>query len=99
MRRLNDILLQRGMLLERIATQRYFIAAEIRPVRTALDRVDLIRAQIRMAVEHVKRSPLLAGVAVATLVALNFRRTFRLARRGFVIWKTWQTLRQRIMFF
>ena len=99
MRRLSDIHMQRGMLLERIATQRYFVAAEIRPVQTTLDRVDEARVCFRTGIERVKRHPLLVGISVAVLATLNFRRALRLAQRSFFVWRTWRTLQQRFMFF
>ena len=95
MRRLNDIQLQRGMLLERTTTQRYFLSAETQPVQAALNRIDVARTYINTGIRYVKRYPLLAGLAVATLTILNGRRVFRLARRSFFVWETWRTLRQR----
>ena len=94
-RRLNDVLLERGRLLERITTQRYVLINEVQPVHAALDKVDHVRAQVRAGVAYVKRYPAVAGVAVALLAALNFRRAFRLARRGFMAWRTWRMLRER----
>ena len=95
MRRLNDIQLQRGMLLERITTQRYFLSAEMQPLKVALNRIDVARTYINMGISYVKRYPLLAGLAVATLTILKGSRVFRLARRRFFSWETWRTLRQR----
>ena len=93
----NEILLQRGRLLERVTTQRYILMAQVQPVRKALDRTDLVLAQIRAAVAYVKRYPVVAGVATAAIFVLNFRRVFRIARRGFVFWRTWRMIRERIM--
>lgn len=99
MRRLSDIQFQRGMLLERITTQRYFLAAEIQPVHAALNRIDSVRARIHAGIDYIKRYRLFVGLTVTALTVLNVRRAFRLARRGFFVWKTWQTLRQRFLYF
>lgn len=95
MRRLNELHLERGRLLERITTQRYVLINEVQPVRVALDKVDYARAQVRAGVAYVRRYPVVAGLAAAVLAVLNFRRTVRLARRGFVAWRTWRMLRER----
>ena len=97
MRRLSDIHVQRGRLLERITTQRYFLAAEIQPVHVALDKVDAVRARVRLGVDYVKRNPVIAGVAFAVLATMNFRRTVRLAQRGFLLWRTWLAVRQKLL--
>ncbi len=97
MRRLNEIHLQRGRLLERITTQRYFLTAEMRPVHAALNKVDAVRVGAQRGLEYVKRHPVFALIAVGVLVSLNFRRTLRLAQRGFVLWRTWRALRQQFM--
>lgn len=98
MRRLNELHLQRGRLLERITTQRYVLIAEVQPVRSALDRTDRVLAHLRAGVDYVKRYPAVAGVAVAVLMAFNVRRVFRMARRGFVVWRTWRLLREKLAF-
>ena len=98
MQRLNELHLQRGRLLERITTQRYVLITEVQPVRAALDKTDRVLAHVRAGVDYVKRYPAVAGLAVAVLFAFNFRRVFRLARRGFVVWRTWRMLRERLAF-
>lgn len=98
MQRLNELHLQRGRLLERITTQRYVLMAEVQPVRAALDRTDRVLAQLRAGVDYVKRYPAVAGLAVAMLMVFNVRRTLRLARRGFVVWRTWRLLREKLAF-
>ena len=50
-RRLNDVLLERGRLLERITTQRYVLINEVQPVHATLDKVDHFRAQVQLGVE------------------------------------------------
>ena len=97
MRRLNEIHLERGRLLERITTQRYFLAAEIQPVHAALIKLDIVRVRARQGLDYIKQHPLFALAAVAVLATLNIRRTLRLAQRGFFFWRTWRALRQQFM--
>ena len=99
MRSLNEILVQRGRLLERVTTQRYFLMAQVQPVRKALDRTDRALAQVQAGVAYIKRYPAVAGVALAVMCAFNVRRVFRLARRGFIVWRTWRMLRERVAAF
>ncbi len=95
MRRLNEVHLERGRLLERITTQRYVLINEVQPVRAALDKVDHVRAQVEVGVGYVKRYPAVAGLAAVVLAVMNFRRTVRLVQRGFVAWRMWRMLRER----
>lgn len=95
--RLNELHLERGRLLERITTQRYVLMNEVQPVRVALERVDSVVDMVRAGVDTVKRYPAVAGVAAAVLCIFNFRRVFRVARRGFMVWRTWKTVRERLM--
>ena len=97
MRDLNEILVQRGRLLERVTTQRYFLIAQVQPVRRAAERTDRILAQVRTGIDYVKRYPAVVGVAVATMCVLNLRRVFRIARRGFSVGKTWRMVRERLV--
>lgn len=97
MRRLNDLHLERGRLLERITTQRYVLINEVQPVRAALDKVDFVRAQVQAGVDYIKRYPAVAGLAMALVAILNVRRAFRWGRRGFFVWKTWRSVRERLM--
>ncbi|WP_319242276.1 YqjK family protein [uncultured Propionivibrio sp.] len=97
MQRLNELHLERGKLLERITTQRYVLINEVQPIRATLDRADHVIAAARSGIETVKRYPALAGVAAALVCILNARRAFRLARRGFFLWRTWRSLRERLL--
>ncbi len=95
-RKLEEVLLQRGRLQERITTQRYFLRREIIPVRDALANVDRGIARIRAVGQYLKRHPALVAVGVATLLVVRARRVFRWAKRGFFVWQSWRTIRQRL---
>ena len=94
MPRLNELRLQRGRLLEHITTQRYILIAEVQPVRGTLQRTDKLLATLRRATTYVQQHPLEVGLATAVLFAFNIRRTLRLLRRGFFLWRSWQMLRK-----
>lgn len=80
---------RRGMLQARIADQRREMARHMAPIETLLARGD----QARAGVDWLKQHPKVVGGAVAALFVLRPRRTWRLARRGIVLWQGWKTLR------
>ena len=96
MRSLNDIHLDRGRLLERVTTQRYILIAEVQPVRRSCERADSILDHVRAGVDYIKRYPAVAGVMVAVIMTFNIRRVWRIARRGFVVWRAWRTVWERL---
>jgi hypothetical protein len=98
MKTLTEVYVQRGRLLERIALQRAVLSQELEPVQQALAKADLVVAGVNAGVGYVKRHPALAALGVAVLFVLQGRRVLRLARRGFFLWKAWQSLRERILF-
>lgn len=95
MNRLTQLHVQRGRLLERIATDRDLLRYDVEPVVEALSKVDRAVAVAQAGVLYIKRHPGLVAIAVTFLVVLRGRRVFRLAQRGFFLWKTWRALRQR----
>ncbi len=98
MSKLNDLLVQRGRLLERIEAQRDALAYEAQPVRAALDASDRVLATLRRGVDYLKNHPGITALGVAVLVALRGRRILRFARRGFFLWKSWRMLREKLHF-
>lgn len=96
-RRLNELHLQRGRLLERIANQRSSLGRDIEPVRSVLDSTDRLLDQVSAIINCVKRHPVVSSLAVATLVLLKAGRVWRWTKRGFFLWKTWRKLRERLV--
>lgn len=92
-KRLIELQLQRGRLLERIAHQRRALAADIVPVAHTLqlgDRVsDLLAQGKRFVLEH----PLAVAAVVGTAVVLRPAGVLRWSRRGFLAWRSWRALR------
>lgn len=95
-RRLEELLLQRGRLQERITTQRYFLRREIIPVRDALANVDRGIARINAVGQYLKKHPALVAIGVAALLVVKSRRVFQWAKRGFFVWQSWRALRERM---
>lgn len=84
---------QRGLLLERIASQRAALAWQLQPLRSASDTADRVLALLRGGVEYLKSHPLPVALAALALVLLKPRRAWRWAARGVVLWRSWRALR------
>jgi hypothetical protein len=96
---LNEIHLRRGRLLERIASQRTMLTLDAQPVSAAFDKADHVINWVRSGVAYVKQHPGVVTLAVAGLVIVNKGRFWRWAKRGFIAWKTFSTLRARFLAF
>lgn len=97
--RTNELLLQRGRLLERITTQRYVLRQELVPLCTALGGVDRGIARINSVGRYLKSHPSLAILGVSALFFMKSNRLLRWAKRGFFVWQSWRALRERLSMF
>jgi hypothetical protein len=95
--RLNDLHLRRGRLLERIANQRATLTQEVQPVRSALFTADRLLDIVYVGVDHVKRHPGLAALAVAAFFIARPRRIWRWSKRAFFVWQTWRAVRNKLL--
>lgn len=98
-RQRNELLLERGRLLERITTQRYVLRQEVIPVCEALGTVDRGIARVNSVVRYIKDHPSLMIVAGAALFFTKSRRILQWAKRGFFVWQSWRALRDRLSVF
>lgn len=98
-RRLDELLLRRGRLLERIAAQRDGLAWEVQPLAQALDSTDRFLGRVRSGLAYLRQNPLVVTLAVTVLVATRGRRLWPWARRGLLAWRTWQTVRHHMAAF
>lgn len=91
--RLIELQLQRGRLLERIAHQRERLGEQAEPVTRILqlgDRVADIASECkRTAMENPLTMAALAGL----VLLVRPRAAMRWAQRGFIAWRSWNTLR------
>jgi|ERR1035437_4144215 hypothetical protein len=97
--RLNELHLRRGRLLERIASQRVALSREVQPVRASLFKVDSLLARAHAATNYIKRHPSIAVLAVSALFIMKTGRVLGWAKRGFLAWQTWRTIRDRFLEF
>jgi len=97
--RLNELHLQRGRLLERIATQRAALSYEVQPVHAALDKADRLLDRVHAVTNYVKRHPSVTALAVAALFVLKGKRIWRWSSRIFSVWRTWRALRDELLLF
>ena len=95
--RLDELHLQRGRLLERIATQRAALDRELEPVRSTLYTTDRVLARVHAGVDYLKAHPAIVALAFAALVITKPRRTLRWSRRAYAVWQTWRVVRDRVM--
>jgi hypothetical protein len=98
-KRVIDINLRRGRLLERISMQRARLVAEIQPVCHALHTVDRAAALVRTGSDYLKRHPGQVAIAVGLLAIIKPRILWRWARRGFVAWRTWRSVNTQLVNF
>jgi len=93
---LNELHLRRGRLLERIAAQRAALRRDAQPVCAALYKTDRVLARVRSVVDYIRQHPSIAALAVAALFVIKGGRVWRLAKRGFVAWRIWQTFSNKL---
>lgn len=92
-KRLIELHLQRGRLLERIATQRDTLSRQIVPLQRALNVGDRIARLADAGKTFVLQHPLAVAAALGTVLVLRPGRTLRWARRALMAWRTWTALR------
>ena len=95
-KRLSELHLQRGRLLERIASQRATLGREAQPLVGVLTTTDHYLGRLRRGVDYLKAHPSVATVGVAALLFVRGGRLWQWARRGVVAWRVWQTLDGRL---
>ena len=87
---------QRGRLLERIAQQRRVLQVQWEPVQRAANKGDRVVAAARNAQRYMQAHratlTLVLGVTCAVLVLVRPRRSFRLLKRGFLLWRGWRAV-------
>ncbi len=94
--RLIELQLQRGRLLERIASQRHDLAQAGAPVAHALHFGDRVTDWINRGKRFLLAHPVAVGAAVVVLVVVRPAGVVRWTRRGFTLWRTWTTLRAAV---
>lgn len=91
--RLLELATRHGELKARIAMQRQALAVHFAPLETALGVAD----RAVSGVDWLKAHPAAIVSAVAALVVLRPRRAWRWAKRGVMLWRGWQGLRNSLL--
>jgi hypothetical protein len=95
---LNELHLQRGRLLERIASQRASLSNELAPVHTALDSTDRVFGRVHAGVDYLRAHPaVIAVLGLAAVFVVKPRRIWRWSSRAFSVWQTWRVMRDRFV--
>jgi hypothetical protein len=82
-----------GALRARIDAQRAELARHVWPVETALAGAD----RIRDGVEWLKAHPEAVAAVTVTVVVVSPKRAWRWGKRGYVLWRGWQTVRKSLL--
>ena len=91
--RLLELATRHGALRARIAEQRRELARHALPIESALATGD----RVRDGVDWLKRHPGAVGAAVAAAVVMRPSRLWRWGRRGYLLWRGWQSLRTALL--
>lgn len=87
-----DLATRRGMLKARIDEQRRALSQHAVPLQAALARGDTVLR----GVDWLKHHPLAIGAALAAIVVVRPKQAWRLAKRGFLVWRGWQLVRSSL---
>ena len=96
-RRLDDLLLQRGRMIERIATQRVALRNDFAPVATVLSKADSAVSGVHSFVDYIRLHPVVTSVAVGTLLVFKGKAVLRWAKRAFSFWQTWRLIQGTLL--
>lgn len=88
-----EVATRHGALRARIAAQRKDLTQHIAPLEAALGGADKALA----GVDWLKHHPAAVAVAVVVLVATSPKRAWRWTKRGIVVWRGWQTVRNMLL--
>ena len=91
--RLDELLLQRGRLIERITNQRTALQQDFLPISAALDKTDSVVAKAHSFAASIRRHPLAASLVVAALLTIKGKTVLRWTGRAFSLWRTWRRMR------
>lgn len=81
-----------GALKARIDEQRRALRQQVAPLEVALARGDAVL----QGVDWLKHHPAAIGVAVAAVVVARPRGAWRWAKRGLMVWRGWQAVRNSL---
>ena len=89
---LHDLAVRHGALRARIAQQRDDLARHAVPLESALAKGDAVLK----GVDWFKHHPAAVAAAVAAVVVARPGRAWRWAKRGFFVWRGWQSIKKSL---
>ena len=87
-----EVAVRHGALRARIAAQREDLTQHIAPLETALGGADKALA----GVDWLKHHPAAVAAAVVVLVVASPKRAWRWTKRGIIVWRGYQTVRNSL---
>ena len=96
-RRLDDLLLQRGRLIERVAAQRVALRNDFTPVAAVLGKADSAVSGVHSFVDYIRCHPVVTSVTVGTLLIFKGKAVLRWAKRAFSFWQTWRLIQGTLL--
>jgi hypothetical protein len=91
-RRIDELFLRRGRLIERISGQREVLRRDFEPVRAALGKVDFAVAGVYLGAEYLRRHALVASAVAGAFLIFKGKAALRWAGWVFSLWKSWRAL-------
>ncbi|WP_194266309.1 YqjK-like family protein [Dechloromonas sp. H13] len=88
-----EVAIRHGALRARIAEQRADLTQHVAPLEAALGGADKALA----GVDWLKHHPAAVAAAVVVLVVASPKRAWRWGKRGFLVWRSWQTVRKSLL--
>jgi hypothetical protein len=89
-----ELAYERGRLLERIQYQRSALARELAPLQRAAHKGDHLAVLAAELLVFARQNALTLGVAAVAVAVFKPRMAWRLAKRGFFLWRGWRMVQQ-----
>jgi hypothetical protein len=96
-RRIDELFLRRGRLIERIAGQREALRRDFEPVTAVLGKVDFAVAGVRLGAEYLRRHALVTSAAAGVFLIFKGKAALRWAGWAFSLWKSWRALESALL--
>lgn len=93
---LNERAVKRGRLLERISQQRIALAASCTPIAEALNTANQVVEGAERTRRWVSENPLAVGLGLFVLVVWRPKGMLKLAKNGFLGWRSLRFVRQKL---
>lgn len=92
-KRLAELHVERGRLIERIASQRISLASQLVPLHKATAAGERAAHLFQGLVQYLKDRPLPVLMVAAALMLFKPKGAWRWAQRGLFVWRAWRAWR------